>query len=225
MKSVAIVALALGLMASAAEAGTLVSFTGDENDSLVTTTAASSRAAVGNSTTSTLTNGAPLDANTVYGFHMGPGNFAGAGTRDAIASPTGVNFDSLDDDLGDVPHSSSNQVGFGSTQLDFGSAIGANASVDSGSFNDGLDNMRTLSPTQSLSSVIEGSFAGLTEQQFASALVVQPAVGSLELRDVASPGDVGSVTPLTHAPEPASMILFGSGLLYLARRKYYASNI
>ena len=73
--------------------------------------------------------------------------------------------------------------------------------------------------------MIEGSFAGLTEQQIASALVVQQAGGSSELSDVASPGDVGSATPLTHAPEPASMILFGSGLLYLARRKYYASNI
>ena len=85
--------------------------------------------------------------------------------------------------------------------------------------------MRPLSSTQTLSSVIEGSFAGLTEQQIASALVVQQAGGTLELGDnlglidVGSLADVETPIPLTNIPEPASMILLGSGLLYLARRK------
>ena len=112
MKSVAIVALALGLMANAAEAGTIVGFAGNENGSLATTMAASSLVAGGNSITSMLTNSAPSNVSTVYGFHIGAGNFSGyPGSPDALASPAGVNLDSRDDDLGDVPHS-------GGTQLD-----------------------------------------------------------------------------------------------------------
>ena len=70
--------------------------------------------------------------------------------------------------------------------------------------------------------MISGAFSGLTEAQIASGMFVRfQRVGpNGEGSDVAvgngSPG--GVPTPFSTAPEPASMVLFGSGLALFARR-------
>src|SRR5688572_3068702 len=105
MKSVAILAFVLGVTASAADAATMVTFTGNATGDLSTGTAWITLDGSGNSITGTLTNTSPSDARiTGFGFDIGTGNLAGfIGTPDPIIMPAGVNFDFQDDDLGNVP--------------------------------------------------------------------------------------------------------------------------
>ena len=217
MKSVAILAFVFGVAGSAAEAATIVSFTGNATGALATGTASISLDPSGNSITGTLTNTAPFDARiTGFGFNIGPGNLTGyVGTPDPITSPAGVNFDFRDDDLGNVPQ-------FNGVDLDFGYVTGPNPNFAGGFPNEGLDNMQTLS------FMVAGSFAGLTEQQIASGLFVrfQRVGADGQLSDVATPGGPGGTpTPFSTVPEPASMLLLGSGLAYLARRKHKADRL
>ena len=136
MKSVAILALFLGVPATA-HAATLVSFTGNTNGVLATGSASISLNAGGNVITGTLTNTSPNDARiTGFAFDIGPGNLAGfTGSPNPITTPAGVNFSFEDGDLGTVPQ-------FSAVELDFGYLTGANFS--GGSPNDGLDNAQTL---------------------------------------------------------------------------------
>ena len=218
MKSVAILAFMLGVTASAADAATMVTFTGNATGDLSTGTAWITLDGSGNSITGTLTNTSPSDARiTGFGFDIGAGNLAGfIGTPDPIIMPSGVNFDFRDDDLGNVPQ-------FNSVVLDFGYVTGPNPSFTSGFPNDGL------APSQTLNFMVSGSFAGLTEEQIALAMVVrfQRVGDDGQFSDVATGtlGPGGEPTPFTAIPEPASMLLLGSGLAYLARRRYQSGKL
>ncbi len=202
MKTVAILALGLGLTASSAQAVTIVDFAGSDNPALATGSAIV-LLVPGNAIVGALTNTSPFDASiTGFGFDVGPGNIDGfTGVPDPITFPADVNFAFGDGPLGTVP-------GFSSVDLDFGYLTGA-------SFADGFPD-NGLAPGQTLGFIISGAFAGLTETQIASGLYVRFENVGLAgaLSEVATTADV--VPALV--PEPAAMLMLGSGLLLLARR-------
>jgi hypothetical protein len=203
--------LLLALGTTAAQAATLVDFAGNTNGSLATGTATITLAADGTSFTGTITNTAPFDARiTGFAFDLGTGDLNGyTGTPDPIAIP-GVECDkdsSLCFNFEDGGFGNVNQ--FNDVELDFGYLTGK--TFNGGDPNVGLDNFQTLS------FMISGPFEGLTEAELAAGLYVRfQRVGEGgRLSDVAIWTDPG----VTVVPEPATMMLFGSGLLYLARRR------
>jgi hypothetical protein len=210
MKSIAIVALSLLGVASTAHAATIVQFSGNTNGNLATGTASITLDPSETFITGTLTNTAPFEARvTGFGFDLGPGDLSGfTGTPNPLALPAGVDFDFRDDGLGNVPQ-------FSGVDLDFGYLTGNNFS--GGHPNDGLASFQTLS------FMISGSFAGLTEEEIAAGLFTRfQQVGiDGQLSDVAI---TDPNSPLSPVPEPASMLLLGSGLVYLARRRFKASQ-
>ena len=190
---------------SAAHAATIVDFAGNANGLLATGTATITLAADGTSITGTIKNTAPFDARiTAFGFDLGEGNLNGfSGT------PISVTFDFDDDALGNVPQ-------FNGVDLDFGYLTGKNFS--GGTPGDGLDNFQTLSFT------ISGAFAGLSEAEIEAGLYVRfQRVG-----ENGGMSDVSIVSPTvtqTAVPEPASMVLMGTGLLYLTRRRLRRARV
>jgi hypothetical protein len=210
MKRVVISAFVL-VVAASAQAATIVSLTGNSTGALSTGTA--SVTLTGNTLTGTLTNTSPFDARiTGFGFDIGAGNLNGFMGAD-ITSPGGVEFDFTDGDLGNVPQ-------FNVVVLDFGYTTGPSGNFSGGSPNQGLATGATLA------FMVTGPFGVLTEAQIADGMYVRfQRVGLNDDSDVAHgvpDGPGGTPTPFTAVPEPASMLLLGSGLTFLARRRIKA---
>jgi hypothetical protein len=196
------------MLASAAQAATLINFEGTTNGSMATGTGSITLS--GDTLTGSLTNTSPYDARIMgFGFDIGPGNL------DGYTGSATMGFLFSDDDFGTVPQ-------YGGATIDFGAAVNCDGTTTNndcslnggGSPNNGLDFGETVNFT------VTGDFGSLTEEEIAAALFVR-------FQRVGPNGqlsDVGVPTNNTPVPEPASMILFGTGLAYLARRRTRAGT-
>ena len=207
----AMATMALTIALSASARADTVFVVGVESGGASTATVTCTFNAQTNTFTFSVLNTSPSTSTiTGIGFDLIPGDFDASGGGSAgLNGFTGSQAPSIastftfsDAALGNVPH------GFGNTAvLDFGFITGSN-------FAGGQTNLGLTTGEIASFTVSGAAFAGLTEEEICNAVFVRfqdvPLTAGGEGSDVGVPGDA--------IPEPATMLLLGTGLAGIAAK-------